>query len=224
MERTVSSQATYWLGVVAVGLVLGLGIQFASAWTNPTSAPPEGNVPGPLTTGDTSQTKTGGLVLNTANTAQNGYGLVVNGFAMGTNGFCIGNDCKASWKQVVQDNTQVYYSAGGWFDFDCDGADHWSPEAECPTETFPVSCLLDWKDNGRMEDKSEYFAASWSAGFKHSSLNIVVPESSAGGSSRPANGACAMQYAGDSGNTWCGREARVRAVCMTAGSYKIKED
>ncbi|OGI15465.1 MAG: hypothetical protein A2878_01655 [Candidatus Moranbacteria bacterium RIFCSPHIGHO2_01_FULL_54_31] len=55
---------TYWLRVVSLGLIVGLSIQFVQAWTAPVSAPPAGNVAGPITTGAGTQIKNGGLWLN----------------------------------------------------------------------------------------------------------------------------------------------------------------
>jgi hypothetical protein len=62
--KSLPQQATYWLGVIAVGLTVGLGIQFAQAWTNPGQAPEQGNIPGPITTGASAQTKTGSFTTN----------------------------------------------------------------------------------------------------------------------------------------------------------------
>lgn len=59
--QSFSRKATYWLKVVSLGLILGLGLQFAQAWVAPTVAPPGGNVSGPVTTGIGNQTKTGNL-------------------------------------------------------------------------------------------------------------------------------------------------------------------
>ena len=58
--QSIATQSVYWLKVISLGLILGLGIQFAQAWTNPGATPPGGNVSGPLTTGVGSQTKAGG--------------------------------------------------------------------------------------------------------------------------------------------------------------------
>ena len=66
MKAKISQRATYWLGVAAVGLVVGLGIQFATAWTEPTVAPPGGNVGAPINTGNILQSKTGSLVIGGA--------------------------------------------------------------------------------------------------------------------------------------------------------------
>lgn len=61
--KTISQKATYWLSVSIVGLVVGLGIQVASAgWNPPTMTPPNQNIYGPVTTGGY-QLKMGGLGL-----------------------------------------------------------------------------------------------------------------------------------------------------------------
>lgn len=53
----------YWSRVVAIGIVLGVGLQFAQAWTTPTASAPGGNVDGPLNQGAVDQLKLGGLAL-----------------------------------------------------------------------------------------------------------------------------------------------------------------
>lgn len=65
-KQTITEKSTYWLKVISLGLILGLGIQFAEAWTSPTLSPPDGNIlGGPLTTGSVGQWKQGNLALNT---------------------------------------------------------------------------------------------------------------------------------------------------------------
>ncbi len=59
-KQSIAVKVSYWLKVVSLGMILGLGLQFAQAWTAPTLAPPAGNVSGPVTTGG-NQTKTGSL-------------------------------------------------------------------------------------------------------------------------------------------------------------------
>ena len=54
-------QGLYWSKVIALGVILGVGIQFAEAWTNPTVSAPGGNVAGPLNVGSGTQTKAGSL-------------------------------------------------------------------------------------------------------------------------------------------------------------------
>lgn len=61
--KKLSRGVNYWLGVGIVGLTVGISIQFTQAWSNPAGAPPTGNVPGPLTTADGDQRKTGSLTL-----------------------------------------------------------------------------------------------------------------------------------------------------------------
>jgi hypothetical protein len=51
------------LGIVVLGLLLGTSIQFAYAWSNPTTPPPGGNLDGALTTGIINQIKRSSLGL-----------------------------------------------------------------------------------------------------------------------------------------------------------------
>lgn len=57
------SNRSYWARVVILGLVVGLGLQFAQAWTAPTASAPGGNVSGPITTSGVAQNKQGILGL-----------------------------------------------------------------------------------------------------------------------------------------------------------------
>lgn len=61
--QPIATQSVYWLKVISLGIILGLGIQFAQAWTNPGGSPPTGNVAGPITTGVGMQVKNGSLGL-----------------------------------------------------------------------------------------------------------------------------------------------------------------
>lgn len=65
MLQKIAKKANFWLGVIAVGLVAGLGIQFGYAWTEPSFAPPQGNIKAPITTGGGVQSREGSLILNT---------------------------------------------------------------------------------------------------------------------------------------------------------------
>lgn len=67
MKQKISKQISYWLGVVAVGLIAGLGIQFARAWTEPSVAPPGGNLNAPINTSNDGQYKEGNLIIATNN-------------------------------------------------------------------------------------------------------------------------------------------------------------
>ena len=55
---------TYWLSVIAVGITLGLFLQFARAWTEPSQSPPNGNVGAPINTGNQKQVKNAGMDIN----------------------------------------------------------------------------------------------------------------------------------------------------------------
>lgn len=46
-------------------LIISLGVGLVLAWTEPSTSPPEGNVPTPLNVGPEGQSKEGGLILNT---------------------------------------------------------------------------------------------------------------------------------------------------------------
>jgi hypothetical protein len=59
--KKVFENAVWWSGVITVGLVLGVTLQVVKAWTEPTDAPPNGNVGAPVNTGILEQTKQGGL-------------------------------------------------------------------------------------------------------------------------------------------------------------------
>ena len=79
------------ISVITLGIILGLGIQFVSAWTNAPTTPPNGNVAGPLTTGNGTQTKSGGdLQLG-------GGGSLYAGGLVAAPTLCIGADCKTTW-------------------------------------------------------------------------------------------------------------------------------
>lgn len=62
-------QSFYWGKVIALGVILGLGMQFAQAWTNPITSAPGGNVAGPINTGPINQVKNAGLGVTGALTA-----------------------------------------------------------------------------------------------------------------------------------------------------------
>jgi hypothetical protein len=63
MNTKTSKHLTFWLGVVAIGLAVGLSIQFVRAWTEPGAFPPGGNIGAPINTSGLQQTKAGDLVV-----------------------------------------------------------------------------------------------------------------------------------------------------------------
>ncbi len=65
-------QAGYWMGVVSIGAVVGVTLQFSLAgWTPPPAGAPNSNVGAPITTGADPQTRTGPLTI--------GNNLTING-------------------------------------------------------------------------------------------------------------------------------------------------
>lgn len=61
--HSISSRRAYWYQVVFLGLIVGVGLQLAQAWTAPGGTPPNGNVSGPVTLGSVTQVKSGSLGL-----------------------------------------------------------------------------------------------------------------------------------------------------------------
>lgn len=81
-EQIQRRQSIYWLSIVIIGLITGIGLQFAQAWSNPGSTPPTGNVAGPITTGANAQWKSGALGVRTGAVPSPGFGLAVGGNAV----------------------------------------------------------------------------------------------------------------------------------------------
>ncbi|MBP5993500.1 MAG: shufflon system plasmid conjugative transfer pilus tip adhesin PilV [Candidatus Moranbacteria bacterium] len=78
----------YWGKVISLGVILGVGIQFAEAWTNPTASAPGGNIAGPLNTGVINQVKNAslGLVGNLAANMLQINGVATEGAACSSTG------------------------------------------------------------------------------------------------------------------------------------------
>jgi len=87
MNQKKKKQLTYWLSVAIIGIALGFGLQFVRAWTEPTTAPPNGNVGAPINTSSTAQTKAGGFTAETLTAAT----------VTGTTQFCLGASCITAW-------------------------------------------------------------------------------------------------------------------------------
>ncbi|HOF42862.1 MAG TPA: hypothetical protein PLF86_03350, partial [Candidatus Moranbacteria bacterium] len=95
-------KSSYWLSVVTLGIILGLSIQFAKAWTEPTAIAPNGNVGAPINTGDNSQYKAGAF----------GIGKVLRGYsnAIFDGNVGIGTTSPGA-KLDVQNSVLVQYSS-----------------------------------------------------------------------------------------------------------------
>ncbi len=64
--QTIFKKSAYWTGVILFGTILGISLQFAKAWTEPTATAPGGNVGAPITTGGAQQAKKGPLIIGDA--------------------------------------------------------------------------------------------------------------------------------------------------------------
>src|SRR4030042_892068 len=92
MKQKLSKKIAYWSGVIMVGVALGLAIQFVRAWTEPSAAPPNGNVGAPINTSANPQTKQGGLLLGSATPGGNkGQGTI------NADQVCIRGVCQTTW-------------------------------------------------------------------------------------------------------------------------------
>jgi hypothetical protein len=71
------------------------------AWTEPSQAPPQGNVPAPINVGATTQYKSGGLgvggVLYTYSSAYASGQMYAGDWITSNKGFCIGSSCITQW-------------------------------------------------------------------------------------------------------------------------------
>ena len=99
---TTLKKSSYWLSVATLGIILGLSIQFAKAWTEPTAIAPNGNVGAPINTGDNSQYKAGAF----------GIGKVLHGYsnAVFDGNVGIGTTSPGA-KLDVQNSVLVQYSS-----------------------------------------------------------------------------------------------------------------
>lgn len=68
MKQKTRNQVAYWLKVAVFGIILGLGLQFVRAWTEPPAGttPPNGNVGAPINTSGNPQTKAGAMNSSTS--------------------------------------------------------------------------------------------------------------------------------------------------------------
>ena len=78
LKKLFSSRIAYWTGIIIFGVILGISLQFVKAWTEPTAAPPGGNVGAPINTSNVAQGKLGNLGIGTTSPSST---LDVNGWA-----------------------------------------------------------------------------------------------------------------------------------------------
>lgn len=104
MKQKPKKQFTYWLSVAIVGIALGLALQFVRAWTEPSAAPPGGNLGAPINTSAAAQTKAGGITAGTLTAAT----------VTGTTQFCLGTSCITSWPSGGAPACQCDVTPEGW--------------------------------------------------------------------------------------------------------------
>ena len=127
MKQKIIKQISYWLGVIAIGLILGVSLQFVRAWTEPIAAPPGGNVGAPLNTGNLSQLKIGGLILNVGG-APNGLlvhkGKVGIGTVMPKAKLDVNGAVKLGSQDICDSNAEgaIRYNSGSKATEVCDGS------------------------------------------------------------------------------------------------------
>ncbi|OGZ23899.1 MAG: hypothetical protein A2896_03065 [Candidatus Nealsonbacteria bacterium RIFCSPLOWO2_01_FULL_43_32] len=85
-KQIFSKISSYFPQILALLLLSAFA---AYGWTEPTQAPPGGNVATPLNTSNIGQSKEGGLILNT--------GGATNGLVIDKGNLCLGADCRGSW-------------------------------------------------------------------------------------------------------------------------------
>jgi hypothetical protein len=159
--KKIFENAVWWSGVIMVGLVLGLSLQFVRAWTEPTDVPPNGNVGAPINTGTIGQFKQGvlqvlgftlynnpdlnsdGIIDNDVTgkvlTAQNAYGAAA--WAAGDSGGVGGCYISYAGKDCLVGFTNMG-SAGKWGRSNCG---HYCAQRFCPpggTSDGPCDTIL----------------------------------------------------------------------------------
>jgi len=130
---------TLILAIIPV-LIATFAVSFyAIGWTEPTSAPPAGNIDLPLNTGPTGQSKEGGIVLNT--------GGATNALVIDQGNLCFDSDCKDSWPSGVEPTYGGTYKTCG---ADCATPNPKTGACSCPAgfSTSSYTVLARWVSDG----------------------------------------------------------------------------
>jgi len=108
----------YWPSVITFGVILGISLQLAKAWSEPAVAPPGGNVGAPINIGDGAQTKGGLLTLLN--------GLVVSQVGGAYSSIILKDDESPNGVKYVHANSNVIgflSGAGSWLQYWTNGGD-----------------------------------------------------------------------------------------------------
>jgi hypothetical protein len=128
MKQKTKKQLTYWLSVAIIGIAFGFGLQFVRAWTEPTQAPPGGNVAAPVNTGTIKQTKHADFCVDLDNNGTDDYCMSGGGGGFGNLNynfqkvFCVPAECGcrgvpvAPKRSDASNNTPwgIYTCPNGW--------------------------------------------------------------------------------------------------------------
>jgi len=57
--KKIYHRLAFWLGVLVLGTIVGVSVQFTRAWVEPSASAPDGNIAAPINTGATKQVKKG---------------------------------------------------------------------------------------------------------------------------------------------------------------------
>jgi len=110
----------FWLGVLVLGTIVGVSVQFGQAWVEPSGTAPEGNIAAPINTGASEQTKVG--------TAEKKADICVDAFGNGDIK-CLSS--QVSWPKCTLDGGVPTMVEGGGITL-CK-----FPGKSCPSEYLP---------------------------------------------------------------------------------------
>jgi hypothetical protein len=212
--KALSQKLTYWLGVVAIGLLVGLSLQFVRAWTEPPVAAPGGNVGAPINASATAQTKWGPLALPSLAIYGGGSALQANSGTISTQDVWLTSVGK--WASSLGAGTL----AGG-------GTASYIPKWTSPT-TLGNSIITDNGTNGLFitgGSGGAIFAVSSGASNAIFGINNTGTGAGVSGWSVGGNGVYGRGVTGvyGSGTSWAGYfEGPVRTTTLTFGDGTVQ--
>jgi hypothetical protein len=147
--KKVSQKAAYWLGVMAIGLMIGLTVKMAQAWVGPPTSPPGGNVGAPINTSAAAQIKSGNFTtLGRLQTSGGGaYGFGALNF-----GYHSLNSHSNGWLYLGDQNNAIYGGRGLaadnlWASNTLYANNTLCLKGDCRT-AWPASAASQWITNG----------------------------------------------------------------------------